>query len=161
MDARRSIVRVAFVTALVTYVASASVTTEAPLAIVFVQAQSEPGTSDPVWIDVAIRMTGTPDQGRSAMGVLGVHLASGATNVYRAVDGTATFDGQTLAGAMVELERVDDGPLSSETATLVVRPDPDAAECLIYDFVGPNVHLSGEAMGRFTVRLIAPRHGDR
>ena len=62
-----------------------------------------------------------------------------------------------LAGAMVELERVDDGPLSGETATLVVRPDPDAAECLIYDFVGPNVHLSGEAMGRFAVHLIAPR----
>ena len=161
MDARRSIVRVAFVTALVTCVASASVTTEAPLAIVLVQAQSEPGTGDPVWIDVAIRMTGTPDQGRSAMGVVGVHLASGETNVYRAVDGTATFDGQMLAGAMVELERVDDGPLSGETATLVVRPDPDAAECLIYDFVGPNVHLSGEAMGRFTVRFIAPRHGDR
>ena len=157
MDARRSIVRVAFVTALVTCVASASVTTEAPLAIVLVQAQSEPGTSDPVWIDVAVRMTGAPDQGRSAMGVVGVHLASGETNVYRAVDGTATFDGQTLAGAMVELERVDDGPLSSETATLVVRPDPDAAECLIYDFVGPNVHLSGEAMGRFAVHFIAPR----
>ena len=155
MDARRSFVRVAFATALVTCFASASATMEAPLAIVLVQAQSEPGTSDPVWIDVAFRITGTPDQRHSAMGVVGVQLASGDTIVYRGVDGTATFDGQTLAGAMVELERVDHGPLRGETATLVVRPDPDAAECLIYDFVGPNVHLSGEAMGRFAVHFIA------
>jgi len=161
MNARRSFVRVALATALVAGVTSASATMEAPLAIVLVQAQSEPGTSDSVWIDLAFPITGTPDQRRSTMGVVGVHLASGETIVYRAVDGTATFDGQTLAGVMVELERVDDGPLSGETATLVVRPDPDAAECLIYDFVGPNVHLSGEAMGRFTVRLIAPRDGDR
>ena len=83
MDARQSIVRVAFVTALVTCVASASVTTEAPLAIVLVQAQSEPGTSDPVWIDVAFRLTGNPDQLRSTMGVMGVHLARGETIVYR------------------------------------------------------------------------------
>jgi hypothetical protein len=157
MDPRRSLVRVAIVTALVTWFASASATMEAPLAIVLVQAQSEPGTSDSVWIDVAFPVTGSPDQRRSAMGVVGMHLASGETIVYRAVDGIATFDGQMLAGAIVELERVDDGPLSGDTATLVVRPDPDTADCLIYDIVGPNVHLSGEAIGRFAVHLIAPR----
>ena len=84
-------------------------------------------------------------------GVVGVHLASGETMVYRAIEGTARFDGQTLAGVMIELERVD-GPVR-ESATLVVRPDPDVAECLIYDFVGPNVHLNGEAMGRFCVHF--------
>ena len=153
MDARRSFVRVAFATSLVTCFASASATMEAPLAIVLVQAQSEPGTSDPVWIDVGLRITGTPDERRSTAGVVGVRLASGETMVYRAIEGTATFDGQTLAGVIIELERVDGGPLRGDSATLVVRPDPDVAECLIYDFVGPNVNLSGEAMGRFRVHF--------
>lgn len=154
MDTRRSLAGVTFVTALLT-VASASATMEAPLAIVLVQAQSEPGTSDPIRIDVGFLTLETPDARRSTMGSVGVHLESGEMMVYRAVDGTATFDGQTLAAVMIELERVDAGPLGGETATLVVRPDPDEAECLIYDFVGPNVHLNGEAMGRFAVHFVA------
>src|SRR5262245_55901479 len=157
MDARRSLVAVTFVTALVT-VASASATMQVPLAIVLVQAQSEPGTSDPLRIDVGFFTMETPDARRSAMGAVRVHLDSGETMIYRPVDGTATFDGQTLAGVVIELERVEAGPLSAETATLVVRPDPDVAECLIYDFVGPNVHLNGEAMGRFSVHFAAQRH---
>jgi hypothetical protein len=35
--------------------------------------------------------------------------------------------------------------------TATVRPDPDMAECLIYDFVGPNVHLRFAALS--TLRI--------
>ena len=157
MNARRSFVRVALATALVTGVASASATMEAPLAIVLVQAQSEPGTSSPVWIDIGLLALNTADQRRAAVGVVGVHLEGGETTVYRPVRGTATFDGQTLAAVVIELVGVNGDPVRGETATLVVRPDPDVAECLIYDFVGPNVHLNGEAMGRFSVHFAAQR----
>lgn len=156
MDARRSLVAVTFVTALVA-VASASATMQTPLAIVLVHAQSEPGTSDPIQIDVAFFTQDTPVARRSTMGAVRVHLEGAQALVFRAVNGTATFDGQTLAGVVIELERVDAGPHRSETATLVVRPDPDVAECLIYDFVGPNVHLNGEAMGRFRVHFATQR----
>ena len=157
MNARRSFVRLVFAFALVTCVTSVTATTEAPLAIVHVQAQSEPGIADPVWIDVAFLTLETPDARRSTMGVVGVHLESGETLVYRAVAATATFDGESLAGAVIELERVNGGPDGGEAATLTVRPHPEEADCLIYDIVGPNVHLDGEAMGRFTAHLVGPR----
>ena len=89
--------------------------------------------------------------------MVGVHLEGGETTVYRPVHGTATFEGQTLAAVVIELVGVNGDPIRGETATLVVRPDPDVAECLIYDFVGPNVHLNGEAMGRFSVHFAAQR----
>ena len=157
MDARRSFVRIALASALVTGVTSASATMEAPLAIVLVQAQSEPGTTDPVWIDVGFLTLTTADERRAAMGAVRVHLESGETIVYQAVSATATFNGQLLAEAVIELARVNGGPEGDEMATLVVRPDPDEAECLIYDFVGPNVNLHGEAMGRFAVHFVAQR----
>ena len=158
MDARRSFVRIAFASTLVVGLASASATMEAPLAIVLVQAQSEPGTTDPVWIDVGFLTMAAPDQRRSSMGVVGVHGENGETIVYRAVSAAATFNGQLLASAVVELARVNGGSGGGETAVLVVRPDPDEAECLIYDIVGPNVNLHGEAMGRFAVHFVAQRH---
>lgn len=156
MNSRRSLAAVTFITALLT-VGSASATMQAPLAIVLVQAESEAGTSDPIRIDVGLLALEAPDARRSTMGAVRVHLESGEVMVYRAVDGTTTFDGQTLAAVTLVLERVDAGPLGSETATLVLRPDPDEAECLIYDFVGPNVNLHGEAMGRFSVHFATQR----
>jgi hypothetical protein len=47
------------------------------------------------------------------------------------------------------LERVgQDGKPGRETDLAVVRPSATVADCLIYDFVGPNVHL--EAPGNLT-----------
>ena len=158
MKPRRSFVRIAFASALVAGFTSASATMEAPMAIVLVQAQSEPGTTDPISIDVGFLAMASADHRRSAMGVVRVHTENGETMVYRAVAATATFDGRLLAGAVIELARVNGGRGNGETATLVIRPDPDEAECLIYDFVGPNVNLHGEAMGRFRVHFVAQRH---
>jgi hypothetical protein len=131
---------------------------DTPLAIVFVQAQSVPGGNDSIWIDLTAPVLSAPDGRRAAMGAVRVHLAGGDVLVYRPLSADAAFDGESLVGVMVELERVnDDGAANGETAILFVRPDPDVAECLIYDLLGADVRLTGEAMGRFSWHFILRR----
>ena len=85
----------------------------------------------------------------AASGIVQLRLDSGEMFIFRVIQGTALFDSEELREVMLVLQRVGpDGGVPSAPAILILRPDSAAADCLIYDIVGPNVHLSGEIEAR-------------
>lgn len=80
-----------------------------------------------------------------ASGIVQLRLASGETFIFRAIQGRALFDRDDLTEVMLVLQPVGPaGGLPGSPALLLIRPDSTPDDCLIYDFVGPNVHLTGE-----------------
>jgi hypothetical protein len=85
-----------------------------------------------------------------AHGTLLLKVLGGETFHYQVIAGAADVSGDTVLGLTLLLLRVGpDGSPTGELDMVVIRRDPSNADCLIYDFVGPNVHL--EAPGSLEV----------
>jgi hypothetical protein len=80
-----------------------------------------------------------------ASGVAQIRVVDGESFLYRIVAGEAIVESGTVLQLILILERVgEDGLPFVETDLAVVRPSSTISDCLIYDFVGPNVHLEVE-----------------
>ena len=87
----------------------------------------------------------------NATGTLQVRVVGGESFLYRVVQGQATVEDETVVEVILTLERVgEDGTPSGETDVAIVRPSSTIQDCLIYDFVGPAIHL--EARGTIGLR---------
>jgi hypothetical protein len=87
----------------------------------------------------------------NATGTLQVRVVGGESFLYRAVQGQATVEDETVVEVILTLERVgEDGTPSGETDVAIVRPSSTIQDCLIYDIVGPAIHL--EARGTIGLR---------
>lgn len=98
------------------------------------------GQETPLWIHAqALLLTDG-----AAHGTIQLRIPGGAAFLYRVTAGET--DGTVL---YLVLARVgQDGQPSGEMDLATVRPSSTVQDCLIYDFVGPNVHL--EAPGSIT-----------
>ena len=97
------------------------------------------GEATPIWFHANFGLFADGD----ATGIVQIRLESGEMFLFRASRGRALFDGDALAEVMLVLEPIGAaGGLAP--AVLVMRPDSARADCLIYDIVGPNVHIRGE-----------------
>jgi hypothetical protein len=80
-----------------------------------------------------------------ASGILQIRVVGGESFLYRVVGGEAIVESGTVLELILILERVgEDGSPTGETDLAIVRPSSTVSDCLIYDFVGPNVHLEAE-----------------
>ena len=87
----------------------------------------------------------------NATGTLQVRVVGGESFLYRVVQGQATVEDETVVEVILTLERVgEDGTPSGETDVAIVRPSSTIQDCLIYDIVGPAIHL--EARGTIGLR---------
>lgn len=99
------------------------------------------GQETPIWIHAQALLFSDG----AAHGILQLRLPGGAAFMYRATAGWT--DGTVLYLMLVRVGQ--DGQPSGEMDLATVRPSSTAEDCLIYDFVGPNVHL--EAPGSITL----------
>ena len=91
-----------------------------------------------------------------AVGIVHVRVRGGEIFRYRVTQGRAVVQGNTVVEVMLDLERVGKGGTpTGETDLAIVRPSSAAADCLIYDFVGPAIHL--EVEGSLTLRHLGRR----
>ncbi len=87
----------------------------------------------------------------NASGIIEARVIGGESFLYRAVEGEAIIDQGTVVELMLTLERVgEDGVPTGETDEVIVRHSPTREDCLIYDLVGPNIHLEAEGILDFT-----------
>jgi len=95
-------------------------------------------------------VAGVFDDG-DAVGILQLRLRGGETFVFRVTGGQAVVDVNMVAEVVLVVERVGRGGASvGESDLVIIRPSSTAADCLIYDFVGPEIHLESE--GHLTLR---------
>ena len=87
----------------------------------------------------------------TATGTLQVRVVGGESFLYRVVQGEATVVDETVVEVILTLERVgEDGTPSGETDVAIVRPSSTIQDRLIYDLLGPTIHL--EAPGTIGFR---------
>jgi hypothetical protein len=87
----------------------------------------------------------------NASGIIQARVIGGESFLYRAVEGEATIEQGTVVELTLTLERVgEDGTPTGETDQVIVRHSPTREDCLIYDLVGPNIHLEAEGILDFT-----------
>ena len=87
----------------------------------------------------------------NASGIIEARVIGGESFLYRAVEGEAIIDQGTVVELTLTLERVgEDGTPTGETDQVIVRHSPTREDCLIYDLVGPNIHLEAEGILDFT-----------
>ena len=87
----------------------------------------------------------------NASGIIQARVIGGESFLYRAVEGEAIIEQGTVVELTLTLERVgEDGTPTGETDQVIVRHSPTIEDCLIYDFVGPNIHLEAEGILDFT-----------
>ena len=87
------------------------------------------------------------DPSGRARGSLAITKRDGALVRYRVVAGRVRSNLEEVAEVRLLVRRVGADP-GDEFDIVVIRPDPEMAECLIYDFVGPAFRLHFEAQGR-------------
>jgi len=86
-----------------------------------------------------------------AVGILQLRLRGGESFVFRVTGGQAVVERNAVAEVVLAVERVGRGGASvGESDLVIIRPSSTAADCLIYDFVGPEIHLESE--GQLTLR---------
>lgn len=89
--------------------------------------------------------------GGDASGIVQLRVFDGESFLYRVTSGRAVLEQGTVVQLVLTLERVGEGGMATrETDLVIVRPSSTAADCLIYDFVGTEIHL--EAEGHLTLR---------
>ena len=87
----------------------------------------------------------------NASGIIEARVIGGESFLYRAVEGEAIIEQGTVVELTLTLERVgEDGVPTGETDQVIVRHSPTREDCLIYDLVGPNIHLEAEGILDFT-----------
>lgn len=87
----------------------------------------------------------------NASGTIQARVIGGESFLYRAVEGEAIIEQGTVVELTLTLERVgEDGTPTGETDRVIVRHSPTIEDCLIYDLVGPNIHLEAEGILDFT-----------
>ena len=87
----------------------------------------------------------------NASGIIEARVIGGESFLYRAVEGEAIIERGTVIELTFTLERVgEDGTPTGETDQLIVRHSSTREDCLIYDLVGPNIHLEAEGILDFT-----------
>jgi hypothetical protein len=92
----------------------------------------------------------------TAVGTVQVRTFEGPTFVYRAIGGAAIVDGDDVTGLTLIVERVGSGRRArGETDIITIRQSTTVEDCLIYDFVGPDVHF--ESPGELVLRDPIPR----
>ncbi len=89
--------------------------------------------------------------GGNASGIIEARVIGGESFLYRALQGEAIIEQGTVVELTLTLERVgEDGVPTGETDQVIVRHSPTREDCLIYDLVGPNIHLEAEGILDFT-----------
>jgi hypothetical protein len=87
----------------------------------------------------------------NASGIIEARVIGGESFLYRAVEGEAIIERGTVVELTLTLERVgEDGTPTGETDQVIVRHSPTREDCLIYDLVGPNIHVEPEGILDFT-----------
>lgn len=80
-----------------------------------------------------------------AVGILQLRLEDGESFLYQVTGGSAALDGDTVLELVLVLERVGEGgDRTGETDLVIIRPS--SPDCLIYDFVGPNIQVEVEGI---------------
>jgi hypothetical protein len=87
----------------------------------------------------------------NASGIIEARVIGRESFLYRAVEGEAIIEQETVVELSLTLERVgEDGTPTGETDEAIVRPSSTRDECLVYDVVGPNIHVETEGILGFT-----------
>ena len=95
------------------------------------------GAETSIWLHANVHID--PTDG-TATGPIQIHLETGKHLIYHAV--SARFVVEQGATRVLLTLRAAATPQSEDRFDLVIiRPDPTISDCLIYDFVGPNVHV--------------------
>lgn len=106
------------------------------------------GVEMSIWLQANV---GIDETGGSASGVIQLRLETGEHLIYQAVAADRLDDGSYRL--MVRPLGADGEP--DELDLVFIRPDTSIGDCLIYDFVGPNVTV--DAPGTITVKRRADR----
>jgi hypothetical protein len=102
-----------------------------------------------LWIHSTIILRGDG----TATGQVQFRELQGEKFFYRVISAEAIIAGDEVIGLDVTLARVGDrGDETGELDELTIRRSSTADDCLIYDFVGPNVHVETEG----TIKLRDP-----
>ena len=106
------------------------------------------GVEMPVWLHANVGIDATDG---SASGVIQLRLESGEHLVYQALAAELPGDGSVR----LTVRRLPGSGQSDELDLVLIRSDTAIGDCLIYDFVGPNVTV--DAPGTITVKQRSDR----
>jgi hypothetical protein len=96
------------------------------------------GAETSIWLHANVHID--PTDG-TATGPIQIHLETGEHLIYHAVSARFVVE-QGATRVLLTLRVAAATPQSEDRFDLVIiRPDPTISDCLIYDFVGPNVHV--------------------
>ena len=97
------------------------------------------GDATDLWFHANVGIFGDGD----ATGIVQVRVASGEMYVFQVVGGRARFGGDAIEEITLVVEQIRPtragGPVF-----IILRPDSTQGDCLIYDILGPDVHIAGE-----------------
>ena len=107
------------------------------------------GASRVMWIHSTILL----EADGNATGQVQFSVLDGENYFYRVVGAEAIISGDEVIGLDVTLARVgDSGDDSGELHHLTIRRSSASEDCLIYDVLGPDIHLEAEG----TIELLHP-----
>ena len=115
------------------------------------------GAIDGVVTDIWVHAQGGLLGNGKANGIVQV-MTTAEDFLYRVTRAIAIVEGDTVIGLDLVAFRVGKKGDAGDETTIIVRRSTTIEDCLIYDIVGPNVHIQFEAEGAIHLRDPSAAH---